>query len=69
MPCKRLVRLKDEQDKSTRKCVIPVADHSNSYFCNAFGAVEEAFLNLRVLGLHVNLIKAQNRFLRHLLCK
>ena len=52
----RLERLQDEQDTSTRMRVIPVVDRSNSSFCIAFGAVEEVFLILSVLGLHVNLI-------------
>ena len=53
---RRLERLQDEQDTSTRTRVIPVVNRSNSSFYIAFGAVEEAFLILSVLGLHVNLI-------------
>ena len=60
---RRLKRLQDEEHTSTRTPVIPVVNRSNSSFFIAFGAVQ-VFIILSVLGLHVNLIWAQNRFFR-----
>ena len=47
---------------ASARVIIPVVDGSDSsLYIVAFGAVE-VFLISSVLGLHVNLIQAQNRF-------
>ena len=64
---RRIERLQAEHDTSRRTRVIPVVvDRSKIRIFIvyvAFGAVEVFLIILSVLGLHVNLVMTQNRFL------